>query len=138
MNHITFSEDKAGNFRIIYNTVEEIEKTLTDGKFKFWYANKYARVKMYKRDDKEAIKNAIMKFGVIDEEKAIQEIIFAICNDKIKVMFDYNIKVIECIKNIPGSKYDGQTKSWEIDNFFRDELKEKIHSLKMFKIVEKQ
>ena len=91
MNHITFSEDKAGNFRIIYNTVEEIEKTLTDGKFKFWYANKYARVKMYKRDDKEAIKNAIMKFGVIDEEKAIQEIIFAICNDKIKVMFDYKL-----------------------------------------------
>ena len=38
MNHITFSEDKAGNFRIIYNTVEEIERTLTDGKFKFWYA----------------------------------------------------------------------------------------------------
>jgi hypothetical protein len=26
MNRITFAEDKRGNFRIIYNTVEEIEK----------------------------------------------------------------------------------------------------------------
>ena len=68
MNRITFAEDKRGNFRIIYNTVEEIEKTLSERKYKYWFMNKYSKVKMYKKDDKEAIKNAIMKFAVIDEE----------------------------------------------------------------------
>jgi hypothetical protein len=59
MNRITFAEDKRGNFRIIYNTVEEIEKTLSERKYKYWFMNKYSKVKMYKKDDKEAIKNAI-------------------------------------------------------------------------------
>jgi hypothetical protein len=96
MNRITFAEDKRGNFRIIYNTVEEIEKTLSERKYKYWFMNKYSKVKMYKKDDKEAIKNAIMKFAVIDEEPAIPEIIFQTDNDKMKIVFDYDIKVVEC------------------------------------------
>ena len=39
MNRITFAEDKRGNFRIIYNTVEEIEKTLSERKYKYWLMN---------------------------------------------------------------------------------------------------
>jgi hypothetical protein len=137
MNRITFSEDKRGNFRIIYNTVEEIEKTLSENKYKYWFMNKYSKVKMYKKDDKEAIKNAIMKFAIIDEAPAFPEILFQQFNDKIKIVFDYDIKVVECMKNIPGSKFNGKTKDWEIDSLFVDELKEKIQSLNKYRIVEK-
>jgi hypothetical protein len=118
MNRITFSEDTRGNFRIIYNTVEEIEKVLSEYKYKFWFVNKYSKVKMYKKDDKEAIKNAIMKFAIIEEEAACPEIIFQQFNDKIKIAFDYDIKVVECMKNIPGSKFNGKSKDWEIDSLF--------------------
>ena len=137
MNRITFSEDKRGNFRIIYNTVEEIERTLSENKYKYWFMNKYSKVKMYKKDDKEAIKNAIMKFAVIDEAPAFPEILFQQFNDKIKIVFDYDIKVVECMKNIPGSKFNGKTKDCEIDSLFVDELKEKIQSLNKYRIVEK-
>jgi hypothetical protein len=137
MNRITFSEDKRGNFRIIYNTVEEIERTLSENKYKYWFMNKYSKVKMYKKDDKEAIKNAIMKFAIIDEAPAFPEIFFQKFNDKIKIVFDYDIKVVECMKNIPGSKFNGKTKDWEIDSLFVDELKEKIQSLNKYRIVEK-
>ena len=84
MNRVTFSEDKRGNFRIIYNSIEDIEKTLSENKYKYWFINKYSKVKMYKKDDKEAIKKAIMKFAVIDEAPAIPDIIFQPFNDKMK------------------------------------------------------
>ncbi len=92
---------------------------------------------MYKKDDKEAIKNAIMQFAVIDEEPAIPEITFQTDYDKMKIVFDYDIKVVECLKNIPGSKFNGKTKDWEIDLLFVDELKEKIQSLNKYRVVEK-
>jgi hypothetical protein len=74
---------------------------LSESKYKYWFVNKYSKVKMYKKDDKEAIKNAIMKFAVIDEAPAFPEIFFQKFNDKIKIVFDYDIKVVECMKNIP-------------------------------------
>jgi hypothetical protein len=41
MNRITFSEDKRGYFGIIYKTEEEIKKTLSENKYKYWFMNKY-------------------------------------------------------------------------------------------------
>ena len=137
MNRVTFSEDKRGNFRIIYNSIEDIEKTISENKYKYWFINKYSKVKMYKKDDTEAIKKAIMKFAVIDEAPAIPEIIFQPFNDKMKIAFNYDIKVVECLKNIPGSKFNGNTKDWEIDLLFVDELKERIQSLNKYSVVEK-
>jgi hypothetical protein len=54
-----------------------------------------------------------------------------------KIAFNYDIKVVECLKNIPGSKFNGNTKDWEIDLLFVDELKEKIQSLNKYSVVEK-
>jgi hypothetical protein len=42
MNRVTFSEDKRGKFRIIYNSIEDIEKTLSENKYKNWFINKYS------------------------------------------------------------------------------------------------
>ncbi len=92
---------------------------------------------MYQKDDKEAIKNTIMKFAINDEAPAFPEILFQQFNDKIKIVFDYDIKVVECMKNIPGSKFNGKTKDGEIDSLFVDELKEKIQSLNKYRIVVK-
>jgi hypothetical protein len=78
-----------------------------------------------------------MKFAINDEAPAFPEILFQQFNDKIKIVFDYDIKVVECMKNIPGSKFNGKTKDGEIDSLFVDELKEKIQSLNKYRIVVK-
>jgi hypothetical protein len=44
-----------------------------------------------------------MNLEIIDEASAFPEILFQQFNDKIKIVFDSDIKVEECMKNIPGS-----------------------------------
>jgi hypothetical protein len=51
------------------------------------------------------------------------------------VMSQFNREIVDIIKTIYGKRYFKETKEWEIDSKFVDELKEKLKNFKITDVI---
>ena len=135
MNKITIINGEK-NFEIQFDSATIALLTIFDK-----YESKYDKLKKswsFEKNHYEAVLTDLKEIAIIEKKTAEVEVfqkhIYATKKINIR-MSKFNQDIIDITKTIKGRKYFQETKEWEIDDKYVDELKEKLATFKVTDVV---
>ena len=135
MNKITIINGEK-NFEIQFDSATIALLTIFDK-----YESKYDKLKKswsFEKNHYEGVLNDLKEIAIIEKKTAEVEVFLKHIHATKKInirMSKFNQDIIDITKTIKGRKYFQETKEWEIDDKYVDELKEKLASFKITDFV---